>query len=99
MEVDQEGLSSFREILRWFRYYQRLYRYGGKSGEEFIKHLRDQREAARRIEKLRERCRLARGKRERDELLEELREELHQYRGHDKEMWQKWPEAMRDLFT
>lgn len=97
MEIDPEGLQiwNWKIILRYVRLYKNAVD-SAKSASQFMRHLRDYRDASKRIEELRKLCDRAKGNNKKD-LEKMLREELDDAKGHLKEMRQKWPDFMREI--
>ena len=81
-------------ILRWYRYYK-TFGSGAKSVDQFFRHVKDVRDARRRIAELEENRKSTKGT-DAPELRHAINQQEDAVQRHLKEMRQKWPEFMRD---
>jgi predicted nucleic acid-binding Zn-ribbon protein len=82
-------------ILRWYRYYK-TFGSGAKSVDQFFRHVKDVRDARRRIAELERKSAKVQKERTRPELRHAINQQEDAVQRHLKEMRQKWPEFMRD---
>ncbi|WP_346360331.1 RHS repeat-associated core domain-containing protein [Bosea sp. (in: a-proteobacteria)] len=93
--TDELGLNpGLRIFLTYIRSSRNI---GAKSGPEFLKHARQNRDGLRRIDDLIDQCKRARSHGERQSLRAQYDKEVRELERHFKEMRQKWPDSPIDV--